>query len=224
MTPYSLAVALLDFLPVVLTAVALILLARGIAVRHRALAPIATTAAVLVPLGGACKASWKLILALGGPHLPWLENLLFVLMAPGFTALAFSLHHARRAWQWGEIPSDYRWNRLALWTGAPLAAAAALAAALPGSRTWFFVLLATTTLANWMLLAQAGLAAFRAGLGVRVIPPLVFNFIATLVLSQLSRLPPGESSAWIQELVNLTAQAALALAFWQLGHRMQENS
>lgn len=224
MTPYSIEVALFDYLPVALTAVALALLARGISARHRPLAGVATLAAVLVSLGGACKASWKLIIASGGPALPWLENLLFILMAPGFAAMAFSLHHARRAWQWGEIPNAHGRSRLALWMALPLALAASLALALPGSRAWFFALLAATTLANWTLLAQAGLAARKGGFGGRVIPLLVLNFIATLLLSRLSRLPPGESSAWIQEGVNLVAQAALALAFWQLGRRMQEKT
>lgn len=226
MSPFSLAVALFDFVPVAVTAIALAWLATGIRARHRRAGIVALCAAWLVPLGGACKASWKLIIALGGPALGWLENLLFVALAPGFAALAFSLHHARRAWRAGVPPQAAALPplRLGAWVVVPLALAAVLALALPGSRAWFFTLLAATTLAYAALLLHAALAARHARLGAGVTAALACSFVATLALSGLARLPPGEASAWLQEGVNLAAQAALALAFWQLGRRMREVS
>ena len=221
MPRYSLAVALFDFVPVALTALALAWLARGIAARHPPLGGVAWAAAVVVPLGGACKASWKLTLALGGPALGWLENLLFIALAPGFVALAFSLHHARRAWQGGGAAA-FSPARLALWLALPLGGALALAVALPATRAWFFWLLAVTAIANLVLLVQALAAASRARLHPAATISLCLSLAATMAMTALARLPPGEASAWLQEGVNAAGQAALAFGFWQLGRRMQE--
>lgn len=220
---YSVSVALFDFLPVAFTAMALVLLARAIAARHTALAPIAWAAAVLVPFGGACKASWKLIVALTGQDIGWLENLLFIAMAPGFVAMAYCLHQARRAWQLGMAASSAPYSplMLALWLALPLVGALAAALLKPESRLWFFWLLGITTIANATLIAQALLACRFAGLRAPMLC-FAYNFLATLALSGLSRLPAGEMTAWIQEGVNLSAQAALCLGTFHLSRRMLE--
>ena len=69
MHSYSTSVALFDFVPVLVSAVALLFLARGISQVHRGLAPVAWAAALLIPFGGLCKASWKLLVATHGLHL-----------------------------------------------------------------------------------------------------------------------------------------------------------
>lgn len=224
MPQYSVAVAIFDLLPVLITGLGLALLARGISARHPALAPVAWMAALLVPLGGLCKAGWKLILALGGPHIGWLENLLFIALAPGFAAMAFSLFHAGKAWQAGVMPDSaaYPRARLLLWLALPLGGALIAALCAPASRLWFFWLLGATTVANATLIVHAVRAARWAGLGWPVSALLAYNFIATMALSGLSRLPPGEFTAWIQEGVNLSAQTALALGAWQLAGRMRQ--
>lgn len=224
MENYSVAVALFDFVPVLCTALALALLAQGISQRHRALAPVAWAAAALVALGGLCKASWKLLIAVHGIDLGWLANLLFICMAPGFAAMAFCMFHARRAWRSGLAASAARYpgTRLLLWMLAPLLLAVAAYAYAPHSRLWFFWLLGTTTVANASLLLQSIAASRWSGLGGPVLACFIYNFIATLALSGLARLPPSEMTAWIQEGVNFSAQAALALGFWRLSRRMQE--
>lgn len=224
MHSYSFGVALFDFLPVLVSAFGLALLARAVARRHRALAPVAWGAAILIPLGGLCKASWKLIVALQQLPIAWLENLLFVLMAPGFVAMSFSLFHARRAWQTGVDPqsADYPRLHLLLWLALPLAGSLAAALVSPETRLWFFWLLGVTTLANVALITHAILASRWSGLGWPVVACFVYNFAATLTLSALSRLPASELTAWVQEGVNLSAQTALTLGLWQLARRMQE--
>lgn len=220
---YSLGVALFDFVPVLVAAGGFALLARGIAARHHALAVVAWLGAALIPLGGLCKASWKLIVATQQREIPWLENLLFIAMAPGFAVLSFSLFHARRAWQSGVAPATagYPAARLLLWLALPLLGALAAAIAMPESRAWFFCLLAATTIANAALLLQAALAARWASLSWPVQLSFFYNFAATLALAGLSRLLPGETTAWIQEAVNLSAQAALAYGLWRLSLRMR---
>lgn len=223
MQTYSFGVALFDYLPVAVTAVALAFLARAISQRHRALAAVAWSAALLIPFGGVCKASWKLIIATQQQDIVWLANVLFIAMAPGFIAMAFSLRHARLAWQRGTAAgtATYSRNWLALLLIAPLLAGLAAAWWAPETRLWFFSLLAITTVANAALIVQALLACKRGGL---VWPAACFalNFAATLILSGLSRLPASEATAWLQEAVNLFAQSALALGAWRLARRMQE--
>lgn len=210
MPPYSVAVAAFDFAPVAACAAAMAWLAGAIAARRPALAPVAFAGALLVPFGGLCKASWKLVIALGGAPIGWLENLLFVALAPGFTALAFALHHAVR-------PSNRpvpRARALA-WAAPPLAVAAVLALSLPG-RAWLFWLIAVTTVANGALVVQAVRAGRAAGLAWTAPACFAASFAATLALAGLARLPAGEASAWMQESVNLAAQLALAAGAWQL--------
>lgn len=224
METYSAGVALFDYLPVLVAAIGLACLARAIGAVRPELAPMAWTAALAIALGGLCKASWKLLIALQDRRVDLLDNLLFVLLAPGFVVLAYCFHHARHAWQGGLAGNQTRlpWWPLLLWLAIPLGGAVLLSTTHAGSRLWFIWLLAITTLANWTLLGQSIIAARRGGLPTWVSVCLVYNIVATLILSALSRLPPGEASAWIQQSVNLTAQSALTLGFWRLGRRMQE--
>ena len=96
MPQYGLDLALTNFLPVLFTALALFCIARLARDLAPSSEPMALSGAALVVLAGLCKALWKLILALGGPDLPWLANALFPLMAPGFTLLALALWQAQR--------------------------------------------------------------------------------------------------------------------------------
>ncbi len=222
METYSQSVALFDFIPVALSATGLLLLARGISFRHPPAANIAWLGAILVIAGGLSKASWKLILASTGHAIPTLENLLFILMAPGFIAIAFALGHTLRAWQ----QPNQSASPPGVWLGAcvmlTLAGGVATALLYPESRVWFFWLLAITTVANASLLFLAIRTSRWCSLRWPIAALFVYNFVATLALSGLARLPPTETTAWIQEGVNLTAQAALACGFWRLSIRMLE--
>jgi hypothetical protein len=219
MHDYSVAVALFDFVPVAVSAAGLIVLAAAIARRHGALAPVAWAAALAIPLGGACKATWKLLIALGQPDVPWLANLLFILLAPGFAAMAFALHHARRAARPAVSPA-----RLAAWLAASLLPALALAIALPGSRAWFFWLLGATVAGSAARAGQAVVTARALASGWPVTAAFAYNFAATFALGGLARLPAGEATAWIQESVNLSAQAAFAWGAWRLAQGLSNRS
>lgn len=217
MSHYSLAVALFDYLPVLLSALAMASLARLVRRRAPALGPYAVGAAVLIPFGGLCKASWKLIIALGGDARPWLESLLFLSLAPGFVTMACVLAIARKPSATMRDPRP-----LALLAIAPVVLALALMTALPGSRAAFFLLLGITTVATVTLLAHAIMAARSAGLtGVAVL--FTYALVATLAMGGLARLAAGEASAWLQEGVNASIQAALAYGFWRLARATREN-
>lgn len=219
MASFSTSVALFDFLPVLTTAVGLVLLADALTVRLPQLRSLVWLAALAVPLGGLCKASWKLIVALSEQRIDWLENLLFIAMAPGFVGLAYALYHARRRWM--EPSHAVSGRRMLVWMLLPLALAGTAWLLAPEKRIWFFCLLAITTIANASLLFHAIRTARTGALSWGVTAAFVINFGATLTLSGLSRLPDTEASAWIQESVNLLAQAALAGGLWHLSRRLK---
>lgn len=220
MASYSTSVALFDFLPVLISAGGLILLARAMVPRLPDLQFAIWAVALAVPFGGLCKASWKLIVALTEQRLDWLENLLFIAMAPGFVGLAYALCHSRRAW----IDPSHRASllRMMVWIALPLLLAGVAYAAYPAQRIWFFCLLAVTTLANASLLVHAIRSARTGRLPWGVSAAFLINFAATLALSGLSRLPDTETTAWIQEGVNLLAQSALAGGLWHLARRLKQ--
>ena len=214
MHEYSLAVALFDYLPVLVAGLGTLCLAKAISQRQAALAPVAWCAALAVPLGGACKASWKLLIALDQPPLPWLENLLFLLLAPGFLTLAACLHRATAT-----SPQSIGWGLVAWAAMAPFGALAAWLV-WPEARWWFVWLLALTVLGSTALIIIAIRQARRLALPWPVPAALLYNLVAGFVLSGLSRLPPGESTAWLQEGINLTSQAAFAYGAWQLARAL----
>lgn len=224
MHQYSIGVAIFDFLPVALTALALTFLVRAVAVLHHGVAPVARIAALLIPFGGLCKASWKLIVATSGQHITWLENLLFICMAPGFVMLAFCLYHARVALRDSTPPATAQYSpiRLLLWLSLPLVGCLLVVFMRPETRLWFFWLLGITTIANATLIFHAFVASQRIGLTWSAPSCFIYNFCATLALSGLSRLPQSDTTAWIQEGVNFSAQAALAIGFWIFSREVQQ--
>lgn len=224
MDKYSAGVALFDFVPVLVAGTALALLARGIASRNPALGLTAWIGAALVVTGGLCKASWKLLVALYEVDIAWLQTLLFIAMAPGFVALAFSVDQTRRAWAASGPSAQALLSpaliRLAAMLGLPLLIAVLLVVAVPESRAWFFWLLGVTTLANAAMVVAAARLSRLAGLKWPIAACFAANFLGTLVLSGLSRLPPTEENAWLQESVNLVTQLALLIACSFLSHRL----
>ncbi|MGJ8669277.1 MAG: hypothetical protein ACSHXK_07310 [Oceanococcus sp.] len=223
METYSLSVALFDFIPVILNAIAMPMLALAIGFHLPRFRRFAWLAAISIPLGGLCKASWKLILAIQNTAYDYLENMLFILMAPGFVAMAFGLHHAVNAWLATPTAGDNNPSsvRPALWLALTMAGAALAAVLSPETRLWFFWLLLLTSLANISLLFHAIRATHRKKLGLLTMGSFVFNLLAMLAMGGLSRLPAGEASAWIQQSVNLFAQAALLYGCWRLSHAMR---
>lgn len=220
---YSLAVALFDFLPVLVCATGLWLFARALARRSPGLAQVGLAAALLIPLGGLCKASWKLRLAMGFGPLEILENLLFLCLAPGFLLLAFTMHRLRtRALTAPQTSLPMPLLLLAL--GLPWLGAWVLAQALPQGRAWFFWLLALTTLANLALVIEGIRCCRRTQAGLLPACSFALAFMVTLGLSGLARLPPTEASAWIQEGTNLLAQSLLAFGLWQLAKALGQPS
>jgi hypothetical protein len=206
---YSLAIALEDFIPVVLSALGFVWLARRLAERAPAVGPLAGTGAALIVLGGFSKALWKLIIAATGADVSWLANSLFPLMAPGFLCLAWALWRGLRA---GKTSAASVW--LAPLAGSALAlSAAAFIAFTKGGRGWVMILLAVTTLGNLLLSLQLIADSWRRGL---LPAALLFAYnLATIFLqARMARMEQTIALQWIEQLNNTLSWAAFAAAVW----------
>lgn len=188
MTPadYPVVMAVEDFLPVMLAFAGFWLLAPD---------RVGRVGAVLLGLGGLCKASWKLLVAAWGVDLPWLEAALFPLMALGGLLLAGALHR-----QLG-LP----------WWPYPVAGGIAVAAIVfTGSLQPAFIL---ATLLVVIISALGAIFAWRHGnVLAAVLYPI--SIIAVTALVPLRNAAGAEtvSHQWIQQATNTIAQAVFFAA------------
>ncbi|TDB87544.1 hypothetical protein [Actinomadura sp. 7K534] len=192
MTDYPVALAAEDFVPVALTALGMAML------RHRH--PLVPAAAALVVAGGFGKAAWKLIVALGGPDLPWLRGALFPLLAIGFTAFAYALSRESRRPPHPAV------------LVIPLLAALALSAVLRD--TWPALL--------WTIVAVTVAAVLLARTAARAGDPLAATLFGLWLAGQYllgplaARAEQSIPLQWVEQSCNTLAQAAFAFAAWHL--------
>ncbi len=212
MQDYSLGLALFDYIPVLLSALGLGLLARQIGQALPGSRPWVWIGVALVLGGGLSKASWKLIWVLQAVDVVLLNNLLFILMAPGMLILAFHTAAACRIWQ-GAEPGHALAPALIL--GALALAGAAFAAG-GGGKTWFFILLGTASLANISM--STLLIRFSWKQNERLTASVfLFSILVILSLSGLARISEGSAPLqWLAECLNALAHGSFALAVWRL--------
>jgi hypothetical protein len=209
----SLALALEDFVPVVLTAIGLLLIVRMIRRVDRGAGAWAALGAVLVVAGGLSRATWKLVMAAGGPDLVLLFLALYVLLAAGYLLLVMALW---RGWQ----AANGRRARVPVWA----ASAAALAVLLPltvvlapaGGRIlpllWLFTATSGSVITS-LLLARWARGIGRPGLGWLFIASMV----VTLLLNGLARAEAqSEALQWAEQLLNTLNQGAFLLGAFLL--------
>lgn len=191
--------ALFDFVPVALAGIGAVLLARSLAARVPALATPALIGAALIVLGGVCKAGWKLDLALTGSGPALVDDLLFVLLAPGFALLAWALLVAA--------------GRAVPMRAVVAVSGAAGAAALAVGATWPLLVLAV---------AGATATGVLALLRARELADLPATCLFALQLVLAYALVPfagaGQSIShqWWEESLNTLGQGAFALAAYRL--------
>lgn len=214
MEDYSLALALFDYLPVALSLIGLLWVVRLLASVLPPARPALLAGLALVVLGGASKATWKLIWVLAGVDLAVLDNALFVCIAPGMALLAC---HA--------VAADHRWRgstarlhpmRNSLLAAIGLLGAGGLAAASFDSRAWFFVLLAGASLANLVLAIMLIRCSLRWRQGFTAAIFMV-SLLITLSLGGLARFSAGSAPLqWLAEILNAFATGSFAWAAWRL--------
>jgi hypothetical protein len=184
--------ALDDFVPVVLAGLGCIWLARA---TDR---PPAVVGAVLVLLGGLCKATWKLLLGVTGNNVPYVDDLLFVLLAPGFALLA-----------WGLLR-----RQLPLLAPLGLSAAALLGAV--ALRSSAPLLLLTVLGAT----ATGVLALLRARAADDLVAATLFGVQLVMAFALVPFAGSGQSLShqWWEQSLNTVGQGAFALGAWRLLH------
>ena len=210
MPKYSVAVALFDYLPILASASGLWWL-RRLPATHTHIYKVFVVGAASVVVGGLCKASWKLMTALGITPPTGLDTLLFLLMPAGFVMLAAALHQLRRQLHSNRTTLTISASYALAWLPALL-----FAVSLPQSRLWFVWLLALSVFATAAFLWQSAMIARTQSGATLSISLLVYCFCSALAMAGLARLPASEMTAWAQELTNLSGQLALAAACWRI--------
>jgi hypothetical protein len=212
---YTISLALVDFLPVLFSAIGVFIIAHMIAGIEPISGRMAYLAAVLITIGGLTKAVWKLVIASTGNDLAGLDDLLFVFLGPGFTLLSWALWNAQLVMAGKPVPKNV-WLR-------PFAVIAffgigAISARIfqPEARYWVYTLLTLTTFANLavgvLLIRQANQQHLKMAAIL-----FAFNLIAIFMLSGMARIPDQTIALqWAEESINVLAQGAFAFAAWQL--------
>jgi hypothetical protein len=220
MTP-TLALALEDFVPVIFTLLALFWVTRLIFDLDRRSGYVALVGSVLVVSGGLLKASSKLYEVFMGELIIWMENSLFLLMAPGFALVAWSvwtgqvrLLKDRDAKFFYPFPVGFP----ILIVGGTLAFGVS-----ESERTWFLVLLSLVVLMSSIMLVLLSRHAWhykRKGTAALFLLYLGLN----LLLNGLARTPsPTITVEWIKQLLNTAATGILLLAAWRLWRVTQQS-
>ena len=214
MEDYSLALALFDYLPVVLSLIGLLWVARLLARVLPFARPALLAGLGLVVLGGASKATWKLTWVLAGADLALLDNALFVCIAPGMALLACHAVAADRRWRGSAARLHPLRNSLL--AAIALLGAGGLAAVSFDNRAWFFVLLAGASLANLVLTVMLIRCSLRWRQGFTAAIFLV-SLLITLSLGGLARFSAGSAPLqWLAEILNAIATGSFAWAAWRL--------
>ncbi|HEX2622913.1 MAG TPA: hypothetical protein VHL11_22290, partial [Phototrophicaceae bacterium] len=162
---YTVVMALQDFLPVLLSSIGLFFLARMVSRVDATSGRLAYAGWLLISLGGFDKAVWKLGMAISNSQtdLRMLDDSLFLLMAPGFTAMAFAIFYMQRK-QAGKGPILGHPFTLAIIVNVLIVGSAVLMGIMkPESRTWFFIVLGLTTFSNVALAIMVIRQGYKLG-------------------------------------------------------------
>lgn len=210
---YTVSLALVDYIPVTLSALGLWLLVKRIKHLKPELAALATIACVVTVSAGILKATWKLIVASSGRDIHWMSDQLFVFLFPGLTLMAFAVILSKR-----NAPIS-RFAKAILpiiiiaivWAGSFY-----LNQSKPDSRAWSLMLLGCLTISNVIL----SVALIRQALTEKLVLAaclVALNLIFIFVLSGLGRIEDQTAALqWIEELVNIISQGSLFLGAWLL--------
>ena len=209
-TEYGLALAIEDFVPVLLAGAGSVVLGQAAGRAVPAVRVPALLAGALITLGGLAKAVWKLLVA-AEPcrNYPFLENLLFPCLAFGFAGVAWALVSVRGRRLVG------RWSFFVLPIVASIAALIVsdtwpllIAAAIAGITVGVLTLLMSRSYGD-----RVGVGLFVVYiLGIMVLPPLG------------SRPDQSEQLQWIEQLTNSVVQLCYLLGALRIRSRIGKSS
>lgn len=199
---YTVSLAFFDVIPVVLSVVGCLLLAR---LSARALPSVRSTAlagVVLIGIGGGSKALWKIILTTLDTDVTWMEQMLFPFLSTGFMLLLWSL--------WSAIV-----GRRILWWPFALVVVLGFAGTIASGRS------------TALLAVAAGAALMTSGVAIRwsvrerAAAPVVLYAVGmgfSIVLAYLAgpKIEQTLTMQWIEEGVNVVGQGCFLLASYLL--------
>lgn len=205
-TEYGLALAIEDFVPVLLAGAGSVVLGQAAGRMLPAVRIPALLAGALVTLGGFCKALWKtLVAAEPCRNYPVLENLLFPCLAFGFAGIAWALWSVRR-------------GRTVPWAPFLVLPILASVGALLVMDTW--PLLIVSAIAGVTVGVLALLLSRRHGdaLGVAL---FVVYILGILVLPPLGAQPnQSEELQWAEQTTNSIVQLCFLLGALRIRSRI----
>lgn len=160
MEDFTLSLALYDFVPVALTGIAVLFIARLVQSAGVRRAELAFVGAGLVFTAGLLKALWKLNVTVTGQDVLWMDNALFPLMAPGFALLAGGMWGAQRSLRGKSVPAWF-WAAPLVLIAVTYAVAAVQTWGLGVERGWFSPIMNLASLANILLTVALFSTAWR---------------------------------------------------------------
>ncbi len=215
MESYTLSLALVDFLPVLFAAIGLYFIVRMVAHVNSHQGQVAAVGVLLTVAGGLSKASWKLVMALsqGQVNLTVLDDALFVLMAPGYTLIAWSVWQTSRMVR--QQKTFHTWFPPVMLIALTFAGSIALYVVYPSSPAWERLLLSVMVLATTMTGILLIIFAFRQNLAL-VGWLLILNLLGVFTLNGMARMEQTIMLQWFEQSIN----ALSWLVFWFATSRM----
>jgi hypothetical protein len=220
---FTLPLAVLDFVPVLLTGIGFIYIIRLVSLILPSQGRIAFLGGLMVVAGGFLRALWKLLIVLSGGDLviDWMGSSLFVLMAPGYVLLAWSI------WQFSRSMRRKRtynaWLPPLLLALILWAASYFLARTQPESLAWKSILISVTVLANLVSGILLITFAFRQGLS-KAGWLFIVNLIVVFILNGLARAAEQTVMIhWMAESVDSVSTLCYAIAVWIVCQHVYEN-
>ncbi|WNC72207.1 hypothetical protein RGQ13_19105 [Thalassotalea psychrophila] len=215
MYQYSIELALFDFIPVMLSALGLYFVVKIINANNDEYQTLTKVAALMIVFGGVSKATWKLLIASADLNFMWLNNNLFIFMAPGFAFLTFCLYAARKRYNQQSIKAT-AWRCPATIVAIFAIISLTLAITYPDKKLWFFALLGLLTLSNLVFIWHAIRHSWQVKVRSSALLYLL-NIIGIFTLSGIARMnDQREAIQWVAEFTNTATQGAFALAGYLL--------
>ena len=202
----NLALAIEDYLPVICFAIGLFFVATFISNRNKQAGVLAFVGGILVTFGGLFKASWKLIQALGGNDIPFLNNSLFVLLSTGFICIAWAFWKSSSL----EVKSSNLWSVPLILIGVLLLIAGYIGV-FSESRAWFFILLGATTVANLALLFQLMFYSYKNQLWLSI---GLFTINLLVIFALTRSADQTVTGQWIKQIITTISQLSFAIGSW----------
>ena len=218
---YTISLALVDFLPVIFTAIGFYFLYKMVTHVDGTQGKVFLFGAALTVIGGFIKATWKLIIASSGTDIRWMDDGMFAWMAPGYILIVWSIWQTVRTVQ-GKKAFNV-WLAPAIIVIFTLAGSYYLNTSNPDSTAWKLTLLSVMVLASVITSILLIIFAFRQRLTLAGVL-FIINLIIIFVMNGLARIPEQTIALqWIEESINTISWLCFAVASKKIFENTREN-